>query len=934
MPRLAERPPPDQRQRDQIVSDLDRNMLVEASAGSGKTTSMVQRMVALLRQGRCSISQMAAMTFTRKAAAELRARFQVQIERTLHDMREQGSIIPRRLSDALGKVEQCFIGTIHSFCARLLRERPVEAGVDPSFLELDEMAEERLRESAWEEFLALTLAQGDPIVEQLADVGLELSHLQGAAERFADYGDIEEWPAPFVPPPDGAVLRSSLRQFHQHMMLMAEEFPDDPGNDKLMPLFRRLPRLAGVTDLSRLPNLMQHLEMYKSLKPAGIVQRNWPGKDAKAKSAKAKEELERWNSFVERHIEPARQQWRSHRYPFVLEALKKAATHFQTVREREGVLNFQDLLLKTRTLLKNHPHVREDFRGRLTHLLVDEFQDTDPLQAEVILYLTSENVHETDWRKCRPRPGALFVVGDPQQSIYRFRRADIVTYNCVKEIIQASGGEVVPLTTNFRSQPSLVKWVNGVFAKAFPAATTPQSPAHRLMSTVSELDETVGPTLHQLTVPSTYSNKDQAAYFEAMQVAQVIRKALLTGLPLDDAKSPGSSPPVQRGAGVVSPKPLRADDFLIVTWNRARLSYFGMALDALGIPYQSAGSTTLNEMPELRLLCQLLEAITRPDDPVALIAVLRGELFGFSDPLLYAYHKAGGRFDWSEDIPKRILEADRALWQDALLLIRRCASWWQELPPIAAVERIIEETGLLAWPGLHGVSARSTLSLDKVLMLMRREAATAATKGELVIWLRSLVEKKEKHDSLSPPPRTQPCVRLMNLHKVKGLEAPVVFLADTNGAWEPPVELHIDRSTDQTRGYLAVRGEREGFAEAPLLAHHPQWEEQEQAERAFMEAERRRLLYVAATRAGQHLIISQRTDEQQNDRNPWRFFHNFMTNVPELPPLPTKPTPQPEPVARYLTEEEITAGLDQIKLRWKRLQTGLKAELRQKQPEK
>jgi ATP-dependent helicase/nuclease subunit A len=904
MARNADRTPPDQRQRDLILTALERNMLVEASAGSGKTTSMVGRMVALLRAERCTVSQMAAMTFTRKAAAELRARFQVQIERTLHEMHAQGQLIPKRLQDALGKVEQCFIGTIHSFCARLLRERPVEAGVDPSFRELDELEEAQLQETAWEEFLALALARGDPLIGKLAEVGLELSHLRTACTRFADYGDVEEWPAPATPPPDAAHLRDLLRQYHQHMMLLAEDFPEDAGNDKLMPLYRRLPRLAAVADLQQLPELMAHLEQYKALKASGIVQRNWPGKDAKTKGAKAKEELERWNSFVERHIEPARQQWRSHRYPLVLEALHKAAAHFRTVREREGVLNFQDLLLRARDLLRNHPNVREHFRERLTHLLVDEFQDTDPLQAEVILYLTATEEAEKDWRKCRPRPGSLFVVGDPQQSIYRFRRADIVTYDRVKQILLATGGEVVPLTTNFRSQPSLVQWVNGVFAKTFPPTATPQAPAHRPMRTVPDKDEVAGSTLLQLVIPATHTNKDQAAYYEAMQVAHAIRKALQEGFPPLEG---------QRHA------PNRADDFLIVTWNRQRLSYFGMALDALGIPYQSAGSTTLNEMPELRLLCQLVEAITRPEDPVALLAVLRGELFGFSDPALYAYHKAGGTFDWTADLPDTLPAQERPRWEAAFALLERCADWWDRLSPVAAVERIIEETGLLAWPGLQGVSARSSLSLGKLLELLRREAAQAATKGELAVWLRSLVDKREKHDSLSPPPRTEPCVRLMNLHKVKGLEAPVVFLADTNGAWEPPVELHIDRSAERTRGYLAVRGEQEGFGEAPLLAHPPEWEQQEKQEKTFTTAERQRLLYVAATRAGRHLVISQRDDEKLNDRNPWCYFARFLTNVPTLPEFPTKPTPQPEPTARTLAPAEVETALQQITQRRNRL---------------
>ena len=124
------------------------------------------------------------------------------------------------------------------------------------------------------------------------------------------------------------------------------------------------------------------------------------------------------------------------------------------------------------------PHVRRYFADRFTHLLVDEFQDTDPIQAEVLLLLTADDPGEKDWRRCRPRPGSLIVVGDPKQSIYRFRRADIVTYGQVKEIIRSNGGLVVELSTNFRSARPILDWVNAVFSPQFPPAANEFSPAY------------------------------------------------------------------------------------------------------------------------------------------------------------------------------------------------------------------------------------------------------------------------------------------------------------------------------------------------------------------------------------------------------------------------------------------------------------------------
>ena len=140
-------------------------------------------------------------------------------------------------------------------------------------------------------------------------------------------------------------------------------------------------------------------------------------------------------------------------------------------------MNYHDLLLSAAELLRNHPEVREYFQERFTHLLVDEFQDTDPIQAEVILLLAGRDSQETSWHKVAVKPGALFIVGDPKQSIYRFRRADIGVYNEVKEIITRSGGQVIPLTTNFRSLPTLCRWVNPIFKKKFPDRPNKFQPA-------------------------------------------------------------------------------------------------------------------------------------------------------------------------------------------------------------------------------------------------------------------------------------------------------------------------------------------------------------------------------------------------------------------------------------------------------------------------
>ena len=207
--------------------------------------------------------------------------------------------------------------------------------------------------------------------------------------------------------------------------------------------------------------------------------------------------------------------------------------------------------------MRDKPQIRKYFRKRFTHLLVDEFQDTDPIQAEVMLLLTAQRETETDWRKCRPVDGSLFVVGDPKQSIYRFRRADIATYNQVRQIIERSGGQIVALSANFRTIGPLVEWVNGTFDQVFPAEATVHAPAQRPMQigrTEGSDGELAG--LRVLQVPSDCGNKDAIAEYEADLVARTIQAAITEGHSI-----PRSQKDLERGATPAA----TAGDFLIIT---------------------------------------------------------------------------------------------------------------------------------------------------------------------------------------------------------------------------------------------------------------------------------------------------------------------------------------------------------------------------------
>lgn len=874
--------PPDQGQRDAIVSQLDTTMLVEASAGAGKTRSMVDRMIALVREGKCGVETLAAITFTRKAAAELRGRFQIALEKAT---REASGAARQRLSEAASRVEQVFIGTIHSFCGRLLRERPVEAGVDPSFTELDDVTDARLLEVAWAQYVDLLNSSDDPLMTELTELGLSVGDLKESFLRYATYPDVDEWPAQPIELPDLKPVRTELLAYVDHMEQLLETFPEDVGNDKLMPKYILISRLARQMDLEQPAQMMEILAEFGEPNKTTIVQRNWPGGKTQAVA-----ELERWNLFTEHHAARLVSLWRQARYAVIMRLLAGAVVIYDWLRTEAGGLNYQDLLRLAARLLRDKRQIRKYFRRRFTHLLVDEFQDTDPVQAEVMLLLTADNPAETSWRRAIPVPGALFVVGDPKQSIYRFRRADIVTYNEVKKII-AEHGEVIRLTANFRSQKPVIRWVNQTFDQVFPEVPDAYSPERAAMDAVhDDKSGQVTGTVEVLRIPAEYGKNEEALAFDCRVVADAIHGSLANSAEHGEVKP---------------------SDFLIISTRKQHLAHYARELAVRGIPCEVTGGAVLNEVRELALLCLCLEAVAEPDNPVALVAMLRSELFGLSDELLYAFKRSGGRFAFQATIPEAVpVEVSNPL---AAIFdrLKKHASWLKRLPPAAAIERIAADLGLPAHAALGPGGNVRAGSIARALELIRAAQATLHSIGEAVAYLRTLVDGEEKHDGLPAAAPQQPPLRVMNLHQAKGLEAPVVFLADPMGKWDHEPTLHVNRGEDRVQGYLSVSVKR-GDRRSELLAHPSHWDLHSAEEQKFQDAEKNRLLYVAATRPGQRLVISQR--EKGNRWNPWSPLEPYLANCPAMAfPEPQAITRGP---GRKIDADEPMRVAEQISSRW------------------
>jgi ATP-dependent helicase/nuclease subunit A len=888
--------PPDQDQRDIIRHELDTTLLVEAAAGTGKTTGMVGRMVNLLAEGKCSVDMLAAVTFTRKAAAELRARFQIELEKS---HRDAGPSSKGLLRSALDNVERCFIGTIHSFCARMLRERPVEAGVDLDFQEVDDVEDHAIRNQAWAVHVNGLYASRAPILDELEELGVEIGQLGYTFAQIADYLDVDEWPATPIPPPDLASAMPAIEEQVRHMGSLAGSLPESPGNDQLIPKYRLIPLM--YRQVRRKDRAFEIMEILAQFKEVRTVKKMWP---QKAKQADA--ELAQWDEFRLTVAEPLVRHWREHRYEPLLRAMLPALDVYEKLRNDAGKLNYQDLLIKSARLLRegSASGVRDYFRRRFTHILVDEFQDTDPVQAEVIMLLTAENSDEVNWRKCRPVPGSLFVVGDPKQSIYRFRRADIVTYNQVKDIIRQHGGKVVTLTANFRTTSPIVTWVNETFEHEFQLHSADCSPDYVPLTAVREDDGQRPLTrVGTIRVPKDCKNNEQICEYEGGLIARTIRNALDTGLTI-----PRTNSEIEAGVSAEA----QPGDFLIVTPKTGNLHAYSRKLQELGISHQVTGGTSLNQVTELRMLHKLLEAITQPENSIALVAVLRGDLFGISDPDLFAFKRSNGQFCYHATIPESLDTRISDQFADAFSRLQQYDRWLNRFPPVSAVEKISTDLGLPARAAMSPGGDVRAGSLAKALELLRSAQREFWSKTDLTAYLGRLVAEDEAHDAIAAKPHDSSVVRVMNLHKVKGLEAPVVFLADPTGKTKHPAELYVDRAADKVRGFVAIRGSVTGSGRPVLLAQPPYWEQYSGREEEFQNAEELRLLYVAATRAGCGLTVTLR--ESYRNRNPWDFFHRYLKRSQLL----EDPGPQlrVSAEASNLTESEVANADSQIQERW------------------
>ena len=851
----------DRKDREKAARTFGTNLVVVAGAGTGKTSLLVERVLNAILSGTAPLDEMVVMTFTKKAAAELRERIAENLldvilateerdatepaahresARALGWLREQGiagPILHERAREALDGLEAASLGTIHGFATDLLRRHPRDADLPPEF-KPDE-GEERalLFQRFWPRFLA----------EELGPEGKHHALWQETLRSFP-LRRVEEMAQALIVEPH--VLDQLRREGYTEAPL-AVDAETIPG--LVARLEGYLPRLKPGSEMDRQARLQ--IAMLTAFREGGVAAA-LASFDAHQETAEKKFGATFWEKAYTRTVTagpekeaildaatrdleegvallaPLRGLETRDLTP-LMGILSGFAERFDREAARAGMPAMDDLLIRARNLLRDHPRVRDREAARARMLLLDEFQDTDPLQYEIAFLLASQpgsevpdDPFETDLQE-----GRLFIVGDPKQSIYRFRGADIAAYDRAVRRLVACGGEELILGTNFRSVPGVVEPVNLLFRSCMEEIPEVQPP-YRTITAHRDPGED-GPVTELWSVPVAAEAK---AKQRRNVEAEVVGDAVLSL--------------VQEGT--------RPQDIALLFRAMGRAPLYTRALRERGIDFIVEGGKSFAERPEVVESLALLRALANPADPVATLAALRTTFGGVDDAELLEYARTGN-FTWRvpeealDRFPGNVAAAFRRL-QALEKAIRRLpverqihaallegdfallqASYVEGAQRIANVRKLAERAA--------AVAGSRMLSLDATL-----QAVSDDLQGDNKEWESPLADEGVA------------AVRVLTIHKAKGLEFPVVILPDLprgtggGGNYGRPVLRLVH---EEKRPYVAITMDgRRNVAASRAKSE----------EKAHDDAELTRILYVAMTRAENRLIV---INNDPTGRSPW-----------------------------------------------------------------
>lgn len=836
---------PDQEARDAARRLLRQNLVIEAGAGTGKTTLLTDRLLFLLfaggpRGAGLPLTELVALTFTEKAAAEIRLRLTGKLSdilavldnkplparraetasALLQEARDFFDLSDARMRqaaiDALRNMDRAQIGTIHSFAAHILRLYPLESRVDPAFqVDADFFQWERLFRDEWAVWLDGELGTDAPRAAAWLDV-----------LRLAPLSDIEELAramcaenaAAFSSGKTAWALFEPARRFHslsEKMARLRQGKPPPAGNSQILRHMEDLEihfdRIARVLD-SPAP-------LVETWRKENEKEKGWP----KAWPRDGDEEVYLQAVRLANAASAEAQALVS----AAMDLVRPFALRFHEKYGRRGHISFDGLLRHARDMLRRDFTARDSLKRRFSALLIDEFQDTDPVQGEVLIYLAeARGARAARWSDVKLEAGKLFVVGDPKQSIYRFRGADIRAYDKFTGLMLAQGAAKSQLFTNFRGTAALLDPVNNIFENLMRQAGELQ-PAHVALAPGLRLS-TGRPALEWAVTPEARDVEDQTRA-EARWIASWISQKI------------HAAPEEER----FSPR-----DVAILCRSATHLSALLEALKDARVPHIVEVSRYFYGTQEVIDFTNLLRVMDDPSDSLSLVGLLRSPLVGLTDRDVLALAEADA-FSLDDAWQKA------ALTPEGKIQVESFWSFWA-----AARARVGHEplADFVAWllaasPLLELCTAayfgeQTLANLQKFARLAMAAGADrgASLKEFLSEVARSMKDESREGESSLADERLD-AVRVLSIHKAKGLEFPVVVLPYMSSA--PP----RGQNNDESVARWDWSTDAAGFRLPKTKAADAVWALLAEEERARESHERVRLLYVALTRAQKKMVL-------------------------------------------------------------------------------
>ncbi|GIM47511.1 ATP-dependent helicase/nuclease subunit A [Collibacillus ludicampi] len=810
------------------VDSLHVNTIVPAGAGAGKTRVLVERFLQIVEEnprGRENVLEtIIAITFTEKAALEMRERVRRGIEEKIKHFHEKGDFQTLvKWQKALNDLYRASISTFHSFCARLLREYPVEAGIDPRFSVLDDTESAWLLKEAVEEAIQnrimrdhamkkMVVAFGYPrivnevtsLYQVIAGSGLSLDEVRD--RTWMDWESAKQ------------EMQTFLAARVEELLVAGDGLADYPVSTKTSQEFRSLWETwrkhirSSAKDVERLMEVLDALCVF--------VKKSW-GRNPELTKAK--------NDFKDHVLLPLQERLQAFCYHAfereslhsLLDLLTETEKRYSRAKREAGGIDFDELQIRALQLLERHEEVRRKVQAQIDFLMVDEFQDTNDLQKRLIRLLVE--------RENEIPKGSLFIVGDPKQSIYRFRGADVTIFSEMQKEIEEMDGRIAPLVNNFRSDPRLIEFVNGFFTKIL--AGDPSSPNYYRPAVAKGKMARGDTPVECLLIPQKDEREEGEEYrtIEARWIARRIHDLLQEGY--------------------------RFGDITILFRSMSNVKLYERALAEAAIPFYVVGGRGFYQKQEIRDLVHVLTWLTDRSNRIAWAGMLRSPYVGLSDDALFLLAQAGVNLyeveTW-KDI-SGLSETDREkmnVFCSWFLPLQKQAG---RVPVDHLIRELIEGSGIRAILLTTPDGRQSCANLDKFLDFARSfRVQSSSSLLEFLERVELLTEEEVRETEAAIETPDSDSVQLMTIHQSKGLEFPVVILPDLSRVPKHDTSLfYFDRFRGITSCIVDEDEKKMPLRHLDLKQINHRLEQEESV----------RVLYVAVTRAKERFIFTLMPEE-------------------------------------------------------------------------